>query len=156
MRAAASLTNALAACASANSAPSSSPLPSDAGLAARCSSISVAARDKDAARRGEIDRVVGHLHARSGIAVDPAGEAAAGELVGRLGDAERRRGVEEPGDEIALHVRQGIAGRKAAAHAGAGSSTPSSETELLPEARMPSASQSLLMTTPGASVGTIA
>src|SRR5215218_2066424 len=46
MRAAASLTNALAAWASANSAPSSSALPSEAGLAARCSSISVAARDR--------------------------------------------------------------------------------------------------------------
>ena len=34
-----------------------------------------------------------------------------------------------------------------------GSSTPSSETELLPEARIPSASQSSWTTTPGASVG---
>ena len=37
-----------------------------------------------------------------------------------------------------------------------GSSTPSSETELLPEARMPRPSQSSSTTTPGASVGTIA
>ena len=37
-----------------------------------------------------------------------------------------------------------------------GSSTPSSEMELLPEARMPSASQSSCTTTPGASVGTMA
>ena len=43
MRAAASFTNALAAWASANSAPSSSGVPSDAGLAARCPSISAAA-----------------------------------------------------------------------------------------------------------------
>ena len=37
-----------------------------------------------------------------------------------------------------------------------GSATPSSETELLPDARIPSASQSSWITTPGASVGTIA
>ena len=37
-----------------------------------------------------------------------------------------------------------------------GSATPSSEIELLPEARIPSASQSSCTTTPGASVGTIA
>ena len=36
-----------------------------------------------------------------------------------------------------------------------GSSTPSSETELLPDARMPSASQSSCTTTPGAAVGTM-
>ena len=53
MRAAASLTNALAACASANRAPISSALPSDAGFAARCSSIRAAAREstpREAAR----------------------------------------------------------------------------------------------------------
>ena len=38
--------------------------------------------------------------------------------------------------------------------AAAGSSTPSKVTEWLPEARMPSASQSSLMRTPGASAGT--
>jgi hypothetical protein len=37
-----------------------------------------------------------------------------------------------------------------------GSSTPSNETELLPEARMPSASQSSCTTTPAACTGTIA
>ena len=90
------------------------------------------------------------------VAVDPAGDATARELVGRLGDAERRRRVKQPGDEVALHVRDRVTGQKAAAHGGADSSTPSSETELLPEARIPSASQSSLMTTPSASVGTIA
>ena len=37
-----------------------------------------------------------------------------------------------------------------------GSSTPSNVTELLPDARMPSASQSSFIVTPGASVGTVA
>jgi hypothetical protein len=37
-----------------------------------------------------------------------------------------------------------------------GSSTPSSDTELLPDARIPSASQSSWTTTPGVALGTIA
>ena len=40
--------------------------------------------------------------------------------VGRLGDAERGRGVEQPGDQVALHVRQRVAGAEAASHAGLG------------------------------------
>ena len=40
--------------------------------------------------------------------------------VGRLGDPERSRGVEQPGDEVALHVRQRVAGEEAAAHTGLG------------------------------------
>ena len=74
-----------------------------------------------------------------------------------LGDAQRRRGVEEPGDEVALHVRarRRRPGTRRAARR-AGSSTPSNVTEWLPDARMPSASQSSWTTTPGASVGTCA
>ena len=44
----------------------------------------------------------------------------AGDRVGRLGDAERGRGVEQPGDEVALHVRQRVAGSEAASHPGLG------------------------------------
>ena len=40
---------------------------------------------------------------------------AAGDVVGGLGDAERGGGVEGPGDEVALHVGQRVAGAEAAA-----------------------------------------
>ena len=120
MRAAASLTNALAAWASANSAPSSS----GAAVGRRVGgAVLVDQRSgarQDAARGGEVDGVVGHLHARARIAVDAPGDAAAGDRVGRLGDAERGRGVEQPGHQVALHVRDRVAGAEAAAHAGLG------------------------------------
>ena len=86
---------------------------------------------EDAARGGEVDGVVGHLHARPGVAVDPTGEAPAGDCVGRLGDAERGRGVKQPGHEVALHVGCESPARKPPRTADSGSSTPSSETELL-------------------------
>src|SRR5215207_10250292 len=66
-----------------------------------------------AARGGQVDEVVRHLRARACVAVDPASDPAAGELVGLLGDAERGGGVEEPGDEVALHVGQRLAGPEA-------------------------------------------
>src|SRR5215210_2001610 len=69
---------------------------------------------QDAARGGEVDGVVGDLHARARIAVDAPGDAAAGDRVGRLGDAERGGGVEQAGHQVALHVRQRIARCEAA------------------------------------------
>src|ERR671910_402366 len=71
---------------------------------------------EDTARGGEVDRVVGHLHARARIAVDTPRDGAPGYRVGGLRDAERRGGVEEPGNQVALHVRQLVAGPEPAAH----------------------------------------
>jgi hypothetical protein len=72
------------------------------------------------ARGGEVDGVVGHLHPRPRVAVHACGEAAACGVVGRLGDAERRGGMEQPGHQVALDVRQRVAGAEAAAHGGVG------------------------------------
>src|SRR5947209_8127362 len=78
-------------------------------------------RTRDGAARGsEVDRVLGDLHAGASIAVDATGNAPAGDPVGRLGDAERGRGVEQPGDEVALHVGPCVASVKPAAHTGLG------------------------------------
>jgi hypothetical protein len=55
---------------------------------------------QDAARGSEVDGVAGHVHARARIALDAPDDAAAGDRVGRLGDAERGRGVEQPGDQV--------------------------------------------------------
>ena len=120
MRAAASLTNALAAWASANSARELV----GAAVGRRVGgAVLVDQRGRarqDAARGGEVDGVVGHLHPRARVAVDAPGEAAAGDRVGRLGDAERGRGMEQPGDQVALHVGQRVAGPEAAADTGLG------------------------------------
>jgi hypothetical protein len=71
---------------------------------------------QDAARGSEVHGVVGDLHARARIAVDPPRDAAAGDPVGRLGDAQRRGGVEQPRHQVALYVRQRVTGREATAH----------------------------------------
>jgi hypothetical protein len=50
--------------------------------------------------------------------VDAPDNAAACDRVGRLGDPERGRGVEQPGHQVAVHVRQRVAGSEAASHTG--------------------------------------
>ena len=75
------------------------------------------ARD-DAPRRGEVDGVVGHQHARPCVAVGATDDAPACDGVGRLGDAERRGSVEETRHQVALHVWQRVACWEAAPDTG--------------------------------------
>src|SRR5215216_4637264 len=85
-RAAASPTTVLTACTSTNNSLTASPGPAESGYAASCASSSAAPRDN-----------VARAHARRA-----------------LGHPERRRGVEQPRAEVALHVGDGAAGREAA------------------------------------------
>jgi hypothetical protein len=107
----------LAAWASANSAPSSVAVPVGGRVGGAVLVDQGAGARQDAARGGEVDGVVGHLHARARGAAHAPGDAATGDLVGRLGDAERGGGVEQPSHQVALHVRQRVAGAEAAPHA---------------------------------------
>ena len=66
-------------------------------------------------RGDEIEGAVGHLHPLSCIAVDAPGDAATCDGVGRLGDPQRRRGVEQAREQVPLDVRHRIAGDEAAA-----------------------------------------
>ena len=97
--------------------------------------------------------------ARVCVRGDVRAAAAGGErledpVVGGLGDAHRGGGVEGARVQVAVHPVAGqAAGREPAAERPSGSRTSSKDTDWLPEARMPMASQSSCILTPGASAG---
>ena len=67
------------------------------------------------AARAELDRVGGDQPVRARVRRVALGDAGGGRGGRALGDAERRRRVEQPGHEVAIHVGLGVAGEKAAA-----------------------------------------
>jgi hypothetical protein len=147
------VTNVFAACAAAKSPASSSSVPSAAGLAAWNASISEADR-ASVARQAPSSTTFSASRLCARASVEP--RAASGRVAASFADSaipSEAAAWKSP----ALRLRSMYAIASPAAKpprsADCGTSTAEKVTEWLPEARMPSASQSPWISTPGASGG---